>query len=241
MITEWLQNHDAADCDPIPLAESPLTADRLDALERTLDRRQLAPVIRYLSEEFVLRRLTSEIETAATRIHTLVAAVKGFTYMDQETIPTPVDVAQGLSDTLTVMRSMARSKSATLELEVAPNLPRFNGFGGELNQTWGNLIANAIDAVPQNGKVHVSAAREGDELVVQVADNGPGIPPDIQTRIFDPFFTTKGVGRGTGLGLDIARRVVERHNGTLTFSTGSAGTTFRVALPLKKTARARLQ
>jgi len=89
--------------------------------------------------------------------------------------------------------------------------------------------------------VRVAASRQGDGLVVEVIDNGPGIPQNIQSRIFDPFFTTKGVGEGTGLGLDIARGVVERHHGTLTFTTTSQGTTFRVGLPLNKAARARLE
>ena len=241
MIAQWLEDHDAAGCDPVPLAESPLTSAHLEAMAKTLDRSQIAPVVRYLSDDYVMRRLGSEIETAATRIHTLVSAVKGFTYMDQETIPTPVDVAQGLSDTLTVMQSKARDKSVRLELDAAPGLPRIEGFGGELNQVWANLIANAIDAVPRSGMVRVTAARQGDDLVVQVIDNGQGIPQDVQNRIFDPFFTTKGVGAGTGLGLDIARRVVERHHGGLTFTTGPQGTTFRVALPLNKAARARLE
>jgi signal transduction histidine kinase len=161
--------------------------------------------------------------------------------MDQATIPTPVDVAQGLTDTLTILQSTARMKSVSLNLETAPNVPKIDGFGSELNQVWANLITNAIDAVPRGGAVNVIATRQEDNLTVQVVDNGPGIPADIQNRIFDPFFTTKGVGKGTGLGLDTARKVVERHHGDITFTTGSQGTTFQVVLPLNRAARARLE
>src|SRR5439155_10389982 len=180
MIAQWFEKHDAAGCDPASLAESPLTTAHLDRLAETLDRSQIGPVMHYLSDDYVMRRLALEIETAATRIHSLVSAVKGFTYMDQATIPIPVDLAQGLSDTLTVMRSKARAKSVSLELDAAPDLPRIEGFGGELNQVWANLISNAVDAVPRSGRVKVAAAREADKLVVQVIDNGPGIPLDIQ-------------------------------------------------------------
>jgi signal transduction histidine kinase len=241
MIGQWLERHDAGDCDPLPLAESPMTPGDLDALGAILEPDQIAPVVRHLTNDYIMRRLTSEIETAANRIHSLVSAVKGFTYMDQATIPTPVDVAQGLTDTLTILQSTARMKSVSLNLETAPNVPKIDGFGSELNQVWANLITNAIDAVPRGGAVNVIATRQEDNLTVQVVDNGPGIPADIQNRIFDPFFTTKGVGKGTGLGLDTARKVVERHHGDITFTTGSQGTTFQVVLPLNRAARARLE
>ena len=158
-------------------------------------------------------QLASEIEAAASRIHNLVAAVKGFTYMDQATMPKPVDVGQGLADTLAVLNAKARGKSVGVSLDVEADLPRIPGFGGELNQVWANLVDNALDAA--KGRVAVAAGRQGHSVVVRVVDDGPGLPPEIRERIFDPFFTTKPVGQGTGLGLDIARRIVRRHHGEI--------------------------
>jgi signal transduction histidine kinase len=117
-------------------------------------------------------------------------------------------------------------------LEVPPDLPDVDGYGGELNQVWANLLDNAIDATPR-GHVKVTACVEREHVVVRVIDDGPGVPADVVGRIFDPFFTTKKVGEGTGLGLDISRRVVQRHNGTIDLTTGATGTEFRVSLPIR--------
>jgi signal transduction histidine kinase len=109
------------------------------------------------------------------------------------------------------------------------------GFGAELNQVWANLIDNALDAVGEGGRVTVAAEHDGDSVVVRVIDDGPGILPEEKSRIFDPFFTTKPVGAGAGLGLDIAQRFVDRHEGLITVSTEPGRTEFRVALPLART------
>ena len=175
-------------------------------------------------------RLASEIETAASRIHNLVAAVKGFTYMDQSTMPKPVDVRQGLADTLAVLNAKARGKSVGVSLDVAADLPRIQGFGGELNQVWANLVDNALDAARSH--VAVTAGRQGHSVVVRVVDDGPGFPQEIRERIFDPFFTTKPVGQGTGLGLDIARRLVRRHDGEIDVDSRPGHTQFSVTLPI---------
>jgi signal transduction histidine kinase len=175
-------------------------------------------------------QLASEIEAAASRIHNLVAAVKGFTYMDQATMPKPVDVGQGLSDTLAVLNAKARGKQVGVSLAVETDLPRIPGFGGELNQVWANLVDNALDAA--SGHVSVAAGRQGPSVVVRVVDDGPGLPAEIRERIFDPFFTTKPVGQGTGLGLDIARRIVQKHQGSIEVDSRPGHTQFSVTLPI---------
>jgi signal transduction histidine kinase len=230
-LTEWLEAHGAAGCDPVPLAESSLMTADLDELAQVLGQGPLGPAVRYLCEDYRVRTLAAEIETAATRIYDLVAAVKGFTYMDQANVPMPVHVARGLSDTITVLGSTARMKGVALTLDMEPGLPVVEGFGGELNQVWLNLVSNAIDAVARGGSVHITAARQNGDVAVHVVDNGPGIPPEIRDRIFDPFFTTKDVGKGTGLGLDISRRIVQRHHGQIGFASGPGGTDFYVTLP----------
>jgi signal transduction histidine kinase len=117
-------------------------------------------------------------------------------------------------------------------VDVEPDLPRVRGFVGELNQVWANLIDNALDAVADAGRVEVTAKRERQRVVVRVVDNGPGIPAEIRARIFDPFFTTKPVGRGTGLGLDIVRRLVSHNDAEIDVESRPGRTEFRVSLPL---------
>jgi signal transduction histidine kinase len=231
-ISQWLADRGIEGCDPEPLVESSLGLTQLDGLaEAIAPQHDLAAAVRYLSAAYAVRRLASEIETASARIYTLVAAVKGHTYMDQTAAPKLVKVEQGLSDTLTVFMSKAQEKSVDLRLELEAELPSVDGFGGELNHVWSKLVDNALDAVGHGGRVVVSAQREGGDVLVRVIDDGPGIPVEIRGQIFDPFFTTKPVGGGTGLGLDIARRLVQRHKGEIDFTTGPSGTEFRVRLP----------
>ena len=143
-----------------------------------------------------------------------------------------MDVAKGLHDTLSVMGAKARGKSVALKVDAPADLPRVRGFGGELNQVWANLIDNALDAVKDGGQVTVTARSEGKKVVVRVTDDGAGIPVDVKNRIFDPFFTTKGVGKGTGLGLDIVRRLVDRNDGVIEVDSAPGRTEFRVTLPV---------
>jgi signal transduction histidine kinase len=166
------------------------------------------------------------------RISHLIAAIKGFTHMDQAAIVEPVDLIQGLSNTVAVLKSKARTKSVAVVVDVEANLPRIRGFAGELNQIWSNLLDNAIDAVPEFGRVEVLARRERQRAVVRIIDNGTGIPAKIRERIFDPFFTTKPVGLGTGLGLDIVRRLVRHNEGEISVESQPGRTEFQVVLPL---------
>ena len=150
--------------------------------------------------------------------------------MNQQATRQPLAIARGLSDTITVLGTKAKSNSVTVDLQVAPDLPEVEGYGGELNQVWANLLDNAIDATPGGHVTIVADAADG-KVMVHVIDDGPGIPAEIVNRIFDPFFTTKDVGHGTGLGLDIARRIVQRHQGVIDVTSGNGGTEFRVTLP----------
>lgn len=229
-IADWLTRHGADVGAAEALADSAVTLDALDDLAEALDGEALSAALAWLVAGCATSQLTSEIEAAASKIHSLVAAVKGFTYMDQATMPKPVDVGRGLSDTLAVLNAKARGKQLGVSLDVEADLPRIQGFGGELNQVWANLVDNALDAA--KGHVGVAAVRQGDSVVVRVTDDGPGLPSEIRERIFDPFFTTKPVGQGTGLGLDIARRIVLRHHGEIAVDSGPGCTEFRVTLPI---------
>jgi signal transduction histidine kinase len=226
---EWLERHDVDAALAGPLADSAATAQSLEDLASALSGPGLRSALRWVAAGCQVRQLVSETQTAAARVHSLVAAVKAFTHMGEAMAPAPVDLEKSLSDTVAVLAGKARAKSVGLVLDVLPDLPPIRAVGGELNQVWANLIENAIDAVPGGGQVTIRAGREGDEEVVRIVDNGPGIPPEIQTRIFDPFFTTKPVGQGTGLGLDIVRRLVRRAEGRIEMSSKQGHTEFRVA------------
>jgi len=232
-ISEWLEARGADASLAGPLAETPVTLPALDRLAEALHGPLLEAALRWVAHGCAARTLAREIETAGSRIYELVAAVKGFTQLDRETAPQPMDVGQGLSDTLTMLRAKVKAKSAAVTVVVRPGLPPVMAYGGELNQVWLNLIDNALDAVDSGGRVEVSADREGQKLVVRIADNGPGIPEGVLPRIFDPFFTTKPVGQGTGLGLDIVRRLVNRHDGQIDVESRPGHTVFTVTLPLQ--------
>ena len=229
-IADWLEAHGADLAMAGPLADTAVTLPALDALAEALDGEVLNAALRWVAYGCGARSLAREIETAASRIHDIVAAVKGFTQMDRETVAQPLDVGRGLEDTLTVLWSKVKKKSATVEVEVEPDLPAVEGYGGELNQVWVNLLDNALDAVEDGGHLEVSAKRESTGVVVRIADDGPGIPDSIRERVFDPFFTTKPMGEGTGLGLDIVRRLVNRNKGTIEVESRPGRTVFTVTL-----------
>ncbi|HYV51382.1 MAG TPA: ATP-binding protein [Dongiaceae bacterium] len=231
-LVDWLTDHgqDAAPADA--LADTSTTLEALDHLAQSVDGPALQAVLHWAASGCSVRSLASEIQDAAMRISGLVAAIKGFTHMDQAAVAEPVDLVLGLSNTVAVLRSKAREKSAAVVIEPEPGLPRVRGFAGELNQIWANLIDNALDAIPEAGLVEVLANREQERVVVRVIDNGPGIPPQIRERIFDPFFTTKPMGAGTGLGLDIVRRLVRHNDGEISVASEPGRTEFRVALPI---------
>ena len=144
-----------------------------------------------------------------------------------------VNLPEDLDNTLKIFGHRLK-KGVTVVREYDPQLPRVCAYGGELNQVWTNLIDNAIDAINGSGELRVRALRELDYAVVEIGDNGPGIPPDVQGRVFDPFFTTKKVGEGTGLGLDTAMRIVRRHHGSIDLKSQPGDTRFRVRLPFKQ-------
>ncbi len=235
-IADWLSRHDADGRCAGPLAETGVTIGALDALADVVGADALDAALQWLSSGCNARALAAQIETAASRVNGLVSAVKGFTYMDRAPRPEPVDIRQGIADALTMLGAKRRAKSVDVVLALPDDLPRAHAVGAELNQIWMNLIDNALDAVDPNGRVVIAGEVEGDRLVVRVTDDGRGIPPDVLPRIFDPFFTTKAVGEGTGLGLDIVRRLLQRHEGEIAVESAPGRTEFQVRLPTARRA-----
>jgi signal transduction histidine kinase len=230
-LADWLRAHGTDTGDAEELARASITNEELDRLALALRGPSLTMALRWIAAGCTARSLAFDIERATARIHTLVTAVKGFTHMDRAPEQEPVDVPAGLADTAALLDGKARTRSVTITLNIAPDLPPIRGLSAEINQVWMNLIDNAIDAAPVNGHVTVTAAHDGADVVVRVLDDGPGIPSDIRESIFDPFFTTKSVGQGTGLGLDIARRVAHWHGGDIELDTRPGRTEFRVRVP----------
>jgi signal transduction histidine kinase len=230
LIANWLTQHGSDPEHAVSLVGRGMTTDMLDGLAKAAPGEVLDVVLRWFAAVCSTDALAVDIERAATHIHELVATIKKFTYMDNRAGPESVDIDAGLRDTIRVVASKAKAKAVAIGLVVESGLPRVRANGGELNQVWLNLLDNAIDAVSKGGKVDISVGRAPGRVVVTVTDDGPGIPPEMQPQIFDPFFTTKPPGQGTGLGLEIARRLLRRYNGDIAIQSQPGRTEFRVSL-----------
>jgi signal transduction histidine kinase len=231
-IADWLADHRLDTALAGPLGETAVTLEALDRMALAISGPPLGAVLRWVAAGCTVRGIASEIQEAAMRISGLVTAIKGFTHMDQATVAEAVDLTSSLANTVAVLAAKARSKSVAVTVTIPPDLPRVLGFIGELNQIWANLIDNALDAVPDRGRVDITANCERQQVVVRVIDNGPGIPEEIRGRLFEPFFTTKPVGKGTGLGLDIVRRLINHNDAEIEVESVPGRTEFRVTLPL---------
>jgi signal transduction histidine kinase len=205
--------------------------DRIDAVARAFPGQALPTVIAWLASGSETETLVNEVALGATRISEIVRAVKDYTYMDQAPVQR-VDVRTGIDNTLVILRPKLKDGVEVVR-DYAPDLPLIEAFGSELNQVWTNLIDNAIDAMDGHGRVAISARVRDAELVVEVCDNGPGMPPEVRERIFEPFYTTKPPGSGTGLGLHISYSVVARHGGRIDVRSKPGETCFEVALPIE--------
>ena len=233
-LTDWLGDHGCeAPWDLAPaLAEAGVDTDRLEAMAEAFDDRSLACGLEWLAGTLDLVGLAGEIDTSVGRISHLVGTMKEYTHMDRAVVG-EVDVISGLQNTLTMLGP--RLKDVSLFREFEKELPQILGRGGELNQVWTNLIDNAIDAVDGRGSIAVRAYVEGTRVVVEVVDDGPGIPRAAQVHVFEPFYTTKDTGAGTGLGLAIVRRIVTDHGGEVFLQSEPGKTCFIVRLPLHTT------
>jgi signal transduction histidine kinase len=174
--------------------------------------------------------LLKEIESSTSRISELVRAIREYTFMDQNPIQN-VDIVKGLESTLTILNHKLK-KGVAVHRDYRDTPLLVNSFGSDLNQVWTNIIDNAIDAMHGNGELQVRAFREDSCVVVEIIDNGPGIPPATLPHIFEPFFTTKGVGEGTGLGLDTVQRIVRKHSGNVEVNSEPGNTRFQVWIPI---------
>jgi signal transduction histidine kinase len=232
-VTDWLEDHDISNGWKLAstLVSAGIDAQKLDTLADKIPEDCLNNVLIWLEAALSAGGLINDIEQSTSRISDLVKAIKGYSYMDQAALQ-EIDLHDGIENTLLILNH--RLKKGVIVNREYDKMPRICAYASELNQVWTNLIDNAIDAMDGKGDLTIRTYKENSCLVVEIADTGMGIPPAIQTRIFEPFFTTKGVGQGTGLGLEIAYRIiVKRHKGDIHFESKPGDTRFRVSLPIK--------
>jgi signal transduction histidine kinase len=241
-LTAWLEARGVAEGWEIAgtFTDAGLSVEDLEGLEGKVPAVALGDAIGWVECGLAAERVVGEIASAAERISTLIASVKTYSHMDRSPEHKPTDVREGLDNTLTMLRHKLEKKSIRLERDYQQDLPMILGNAGELNQVWTNLIDNAIDAIEietdtetaEGGELHIVARQEESRVEVHIIDNGPGIPDDVRPRIFDPFFTTKAIGDGSGLGLDIALRIVRTHHGHIDVQSSPGRTAMRVLLPV---------
>jgi signal transduction histidine kinase len=212
------------------LAQRGIQPSALESLFENLDSGSARAALVRIAASVEIASLLNEIESSTSRISDLVGAIKQYTFMDQAPVQN-VDIVKSLETTLTILNhKLKRGVSVQRDYQPVPLL--VDSFGSELNQVWTNLIDNAIDAMSGKGELRVRTYRDDGCVVVEIGDNGPGIPPEVRTHIFEPFFTTKGVGEGTGLGLDTVQRIVRKHRGNIQINSKPGDTRFQVWLPL---------
>ena len=235
VLSDWLDEHSVDRGWEIAPALAAAGADTgwCDRAAAALPGPALQPGLECVASMFSATALLAEVKESTRRVSELVGAIKSYSQMDRGSVQ-HIDVTEGLESTLVMLGYRLRD-GITVIREYGAGLPRIQAHAGELNQVWTNLIDNAVDAMDGRGTLRLATRTDGDDsVVVEIIDSGPGMPPKIAARAFEPFFTTKDVGKGTGLGLDIAQRiVVERHGGTIAIDSRPGQTTLRVRLPLR--------
>lgn len=231
-IEEWLETHNIPDAwEHAPtLVDLGFAEEQLSDLANKFSSDQLVEVIAWMGASYNTFSLLEEINQGSERISDIVKSLKSYVYLDQAPIQS-VDIHEGLNNTLVMLRHKLK-EGIDVKREYADSLPNIQAYGSELNQVWTNIIDNAIDAMKGQGEIIIKTRQDGEWVIVELEDNGPGIPKDIQEKIFSPFFTTKAVGKGTGLGLNISYKIIEKHSGDVKVFSKPGKTRFQVSLPI---------
>ncbi|MEO9887834.1 MAG: ATP-binding protein [Balneola sp.] len=233
-LTDWMDNHgvDQGFEYSETFAEFCFSIEDLEFVASHVSQEFLPAVLGWVEDVLTTEKMVEEIEDSATRISDLVSSVKTYSHMDKGTDKEVIELQKVLKSTVTMLNHKAKQKRVDIELKIPADLPEFSGYVSELNQVWTNLLDNAIDAVEENGKIEVSAKTKNKNLYLIFKDNGKGIPEDVVSKIFDPFFTTKDVGEGTGLGLDVVHKIIEKHGATIEVESKPGETIFELCFPL---------
>ncbi len=221
---------DAWEFAPI-MAEFGWNPEMLDAWVVDFEKVQIPVILRWLATGYLVHSLIDEINNGTERVSEIVSAVKSYTYLD-EAPRKSVDIHEGLENTLIILKHKLK-QGVNVVREYDRDLPKLEANGGELNQVWTNLIDNAIDAMGGHGTLQLKTSLVDDCIQVEISDDGPGIPPEVQPYIFEPFFTTKEPGKGTGLGLHVTYSIIQKHQGRIQVDSEPGNTHFTIQLPLK--------
>ncbi len=236
-ILDWFDDNELEGGDDLAdnFIEYGIGTDELEKVKEYIATDELLGVLRWLDNVLTTERMVGDINEASTRISKLVQSVKSYSHMDRGHDKALTNIHLGIKDTLTMLDHKVRKGNISLVFEAASDVPPINLMAGAMNQVWTNIIDNAIDALEDTPSptLVVKSIKDGEFVKVLISDNGPGIPDDLMSKIFDPFFTTKEVGKGSGLGLEIAKKIVDQHNGSLKVSSRPGETIFTVCIPLE--------
>ena len=212
--------------------EAGLSSDDLEDLSQNIPKEDLPQILIWIENLLSSKRIIKDLEEASSRISNLVGAIKSHVHMDRTNELQPTDIHKDIENTLTLLGHKLREKNITVKKIFCSNLEDVPVYVGELNQVWTNIIDNAIYALSPGGELTIETTCDTKNANVKIIDNGAGIPAEIQSRIFDPFFTTKKVGEGTGIGLDLVKRIIKRHNGEIKVHSIPGRTEFLICMPI---------
>jgi signal transduction histidine kinase len=233
-LTAWLEDHGVANAWEIAgtFVDAGLAIDDLEEFAGHVPPSVATEALAWVASGLAADRMVSEIGSSVARISELIASIKIYSHMDHSPEHKPTDVREGLDNTLTMLSHKLKKKSVQLARDYQQDLPTIPANAGELNQVWTNLIDNALDAMNDGGNLRIDVRQQDAWVAVRVIDDGHGISDEVRVRMFDPFFTTKAVGEGTGLGLDIAMRIVKTHHGHIEVQSKPGRTEMCVRLPV---------
>ncbi|MEM7369369.1 MAG: ATP-binding protein [Bacteroidota bacterium] len=233
-LLDWLDDHEVEGADDIAetYLDFGLEVEELDKLADIVSEESLPTVLKWIESTLNLEKLVVEIRESADRIAELVKAVKGYSYMDRGKSLEPTDLHEGLKLTLMILKHKLKDRRIQVSNQFADDLPMVMSLGGQLNQVWTNLISNAVEAMEPGGTLSIKTYEARQKVWIEIKDTGSGIPEENLSRIFEPFFTTKPMGEGTGMGLDIVKKIINRHDGDITVRSVPGDTTFEVWFPV---------
>lgn len=235
-LLDYLEEKDVEDPDDIvgALVDFQIQEDDLEEMYNALGDDNFKQTIHWISSQLVTEKMVEDISEASERISSLISSIKDFSYMDRNQDMQQLNIHDGLQSTVKLLEHKIQKQGHQLKLELDAKLPNIKGMPGELNQVWMNILSNGIDALEdENGSIGIQTSFDHENVIISITDTGKGIPEDIKSRIFEPFFTTKGIGKGTGLGLDITKKIIDKHNGTLKVNSVPGNTEFRITLPIE--------
>lgn len=233
---DWLEDHEFEDVDEAAelFVEFGISTDDLDSIRNEVGEEYVQAVVGWCVNILSTEKFVLEIQEASLRVSSLVSSIKEYTYMDRSSDKQAINLHHGIRNTVTMLGHKFRKNQVAFIEEFDEQMPKVNALPGEMNQVWTNIIDNALDALEEQDEAKLTIKTEHDDnfAKVYIVDNGPGIPEDIQSRIFEPFFTTKAMGKGTGLGLEVVRKIVKQHRGDIQLQSEPGHTEFLVCLPI---------